>query len=89
MSIGRGTIGVVGDFRPQELTHQATNQALTHAGLSFEWVPTTEVRPDAPAVRIGGYAGLFIAPASPYCSMEGALAAIRFARERGVPLVAT
>jgi CTP synthase (UTP-ammonia lyase) len=89
MNIPRATIGVVGDFRPQEPTHQATNQALTHAGLSFEWVPTTEVRPDAPAARIGGYTGLFIAPASPYRSMEGALAVIRFARERGVPLVAT
>ncbi|MGH7308834.1 MAG: hypothetical protein ACREK6_09085 [Candidatus Rokuibacteriota bacterium] len=89
MSIGRARIGVVGDFRPQDPTHQATNQALTHSGFSFEWVPTIEVRPDAPAARIGGYTGLFIAPASPYRSMEGALAAIRFARERGVPLVAT
>ncbi len=89
MSIGRAMIGVVGDFRPHELTHQATNQALTHAGLAFEWVPTTAVRPHDPAGELAGYAGLFIAPASPYRSMEGALAAIRFARERGVPLVAT
>jgi len=89
MSIGRAAIGVVGDFNPRELTHQATNQALMHAGLPFEWVPTVEVRPHDPAARLAGYAGLFIAPASPYRSMEGALAAIRFARERGVPLVAT
>jgi hypothetical protein len=30
-----------------------------------------------------------IGPASPYRSMDGALAAVRLARERGVPLVAT
>jgi CTP synthase (UTP-ammonia lyase) len=89
MSIGRAAIGVVGDFTPGNLTHQATNVALTHVGLSFEWVPTVQVRPHDPAGRLADYAGLFIAPASPYRSMAGALAAIRFARERGVPLVAT
>ncbi|MGH6886219.1 MAG: hypothetical protein ACREGK_09105 [Geminicoccales bacterium] len=89
MSSARGAIGVVGDFNPGELTHQATNKALAHAGLRFEWVPTVEVRPRAAAARLKTYAGLFIAPASPYRSMEGALAAIRLARERGVPLVAT
>lgn len=89
MSMRGDAIGVVGDFDPGELTHQATNQALTHAGLHFEWVPTGQARPPEPAARLAGYAGLVIAPASPYRSMEGALAAIRFARERGVPLVAT
>jgi CTP synthase (UTP-ammonia lyase) len=88
-SMRRDAIGIVGDFAPGEFTHQATNQALTHARLAFEWVPTAEVRPREPAARLAGYAGLFIAPASPYRSMEGALGAIRFARERGVPLVAT
>jgi CTP synthase (UTP-ammonia lyase) len=82
-------IGVVGDFDAGNLTHQATNQALTHAGLRFEWVPTVDVPPHEPAARLAAYTGLFIAPASPYRSMAGALAAIRFARERGVPLVAT
>jgi CTP synthase (UTP-ammonia lyase) len=32
---------------------------------------------------------VWIAPASPYRSMDGALRAIRYARERGVPLVGT
>jgi CTP synthase (UTP-ammonia lyase) len=89
MSMRGDAIGVVGDFDPGAVTHQATNRALTDAGLDFDWVPTPEVPPDEPASRLDGYAGLCIAPASPYRSMEGALAAIRFARERGVPLVAT
>lgn len=82
-------VGIVGDFNPANLTHQATNQALTDAGLRFEWVPTVEVTPQRPGKRLGAYAGLLIAPASPYRSMDGALAAIRFARERRVPLVGT
>jgi CTP synthase (UTP-ammonia lyase) len=56
--------------------------------LAFEWVATDTVGDD-PATRLGRYAGLWIAPASPYRSMDGALAAVRHARERGVPLVGT
>jgi CTP synthase (UTP-ammonia lyase) len=82
-------VAIVGDFDPQNHTHRATNEALGHAGLRFEWVPTTDVRPDRPQERLARYGGIFIAPASPYRSMNGALAAIRLARERAVPLVAT
>ncbi len=85
----RTLIGIVGDFNPGNPTHQATNQALVHADLDFEWVPTDEVMPRQPQARLAAYAGLLIAPASPYRSMEGALAAVRLARERGVPLVGT
>lgn len=82
-------VGVVGDFDPRNHTHQATNTGLAHAGIEFEWVPTDEVPPDRGDKRLARYAGIFVAPSSPYRSMEGALAAIRFARERGVPLVGT
>ncbi len=47
------------------------------------------VRGWARETRLAAYDGLWIAPASPYRSMEGALGAIRYARERGVPLVGT
>jgi len=87
--VTRPVVGIVGDFGAQRPSHVATNQALAHAGIHAEWVPTVEVMPDEPEARLARYAGLFIAPASPYRSMDGALAAIRFARERGVPLVGT
>jgi CTP synthase (UTP-ammonia lyase) len=83
----RQLVGVVGDFNPRNHTHDATNEALAHLNLAPEWVPTDAVN-DA-AARLARYAGLWIAPASPYRSMEGALRAIRLARERGVPLVGT
>jgi len=82
-------VGIVGDFDAKNETHQATNRALAHLDLHLEWVPTVEVMTERPQQRLNMYAGLFIAPASPYQSMDGALAAIRFARERGVPLFGT
>jgi CTP synthase (UTP-ammonia lyase) len=83
-----GAVGVVGDFNPRNPTHAFTNAALGHLGLGFEWVPTETIEDD-PARRLSAYRGLWIAPASPYRSMDGALGAIRYARERGVPLVGT
>ena len=80
-------VGVVGDFDSANRTHRFTNDALDHVGLAFEWVMT-----DAAGDwddRLSRYDGVWIAPASPYRSMDGALAAIRYARERGVPLVGT
>jgi CTP synthase (UTP-ammonia lyase) len=87
-SMADGLVGIVGDFDPKNRTHAFTNSALDHVGLRFEWVGTNEVGDDA-AGRLARYDGLWIAPASPYRSMDGALAAIRHARERGVPLVGT
>lgn len=86
--MARPLIGVVGDFNPSNPTHRFTNEGLAHAGLDVEWVPTEAVGSD-PVERLMPYDGLWIAPASPYRSMEGALSAIRYARERGVPLVGT
>jgi CTP synthase (UTP-ammonia lyase) len=82
------TLGVVGDFDTRNPTHTFTNTALENLKLGYEWVPTDTV-PAEPSGRLGQYAELWIAPASPYRDMEGALAAIRYARERGVPLVGT
>jgi CTP synthase (UTP-ammonia lyase) len=81
-------VAVVGDFQPKNRTHHATNAALDHVRLRFEWVGTETVGTD-PAARLAGYDGVWIAPASPYRDMDGALGAIRYARERGVPLVGT
>jgi CTP synthase (UTP-ammonia lyase) len=82
-------VGIVGDYNPQNPTHRGTDTGLAHARIRFEWVPTTDVPPDRPAERLARYDGLFLAPASPYRNMEGALAAATLARERGVPLFGT
>jgi CTP synthase (UTP-ammonia lyase) len=80
-------VGIVGDFNASNRTHRMTNDALTDLRLRFRWVPTEAV--GDPATTLAVYDGLWIAPASPYRSMDGALDAVRYARERGVPLVGT
>ena len=88
-------IGVVGDYRADNRSHQATTDGLRHAarvaGVSLElgWIHTSRVKAEAPAEALRALEGIFLAPGSPYASMEGALAAIRFAREQGVPMAAT
>jgi len=81
-------IAVVGDFDPRNPTHEYTSASLEHVGLAFDWIGTDTVGGDA-ASRLAGYQGIWCGPASPYRSMDGALAAIRHARERGVPFVGT
>lgn len=88
------TIAIVGDHDPSAETHQATDASLDHAavalgvGLSHRWVPTMALKADAHR-ELGADTGILIAPGSPYASMEGALAAVRLAREDGVPLLGT
>jgi CTP synthase (UTP-ammonia lyase) len=85
------TIAVVGDYGAARPTHKATQQALEHAvqrPLRFEWL-ATEAAEKMSDTELASYAGLLIAPGSPYRSMEGALKAIRVAREQGVPLLGT
>jgi CTP synthase (UTP-ammonia lyase) len=87
MTRERARVAVVGDFDPANRTHRFTCEALEHVGLSFEWLPTDT--PGDWSQMLPAYDGIWIAPASPYRSMDGALTAIRYARERGVPLVGT
>jgi CTP synthase (UTP-ammonia lyase) len=85
-------IGLIGDYDETVTAHQAIPRALVLAGdavtapVHYEWVPTDEIEDDS---RIQKFDGLWCVPASPYRSMEGALRAIRFARERGRPFLGT
>jgi CTP synthase (UTP-ammonia lyase) len=87
----RSTIAVVGDYGAERPTHKATQLALEHAvrpPLRFEWL-ASERAAELDDAELASYAGLLISPGSPYRSMDGALRAIRVARERGVPLLGT
>jgi CTP synthase (UTP-ammonia lyase) len=80
-------IGVVGDYNPENETHRTLDASLAHVEAESEWISTDAVPPAEELAR--RYAGLWIAPASPYRSMNGALGAVTVARERGIPLVGT
>ncbi len=88
-------IGIIGDFDPGFAPHQATNDALDHsaaalaAAVDATWLPTTDLETAVGAGHLERYDGLWCAPGSPYRSLTGALAAIRFARERHVPFLGT
>jgi CTP synthase (UTP-ammonia lyase) len=91
---GKVTIAIVGDHDPSSVTHRATNESLDHAAaalgldLARRWVPTPDLA-DGAARVLAGDSGVWIAPGSPYASMDGALAAVRLAREEAVPLIGT
>lgn len=83
-------IGIVGDRNPELIVHAATEAAFSHVRepVAFEWIPTDAIGPRSDE-RLSRYAGLLVSPGSPYRSTDGALAAIRWAREREVPLLGT
>jgi CTP synthase (UTP-ammonia lyase) len=86
-------IGVVGDYDSDHPVHPATTDGVTHAAKALgvaadvTWLGTDAV--GDPAVTLAPFDGLFVAPGSPYRSLEGAVAAIAHARTRGLPLLGT
>lgn len=85
-------IGLIGDRGANVVAHQAIACALPLVAEALaqpvvgEWVPTDEIRDTS---RIRGLDGLWCVPATPYRSMDGALCAIRFAREHRRPFLGT
>ncbi len=89
------SVGIIGDFNPQSKYHLATNAALQHAGQALStpvepvWLPTPALEDPASLSTLERMHALWCAPGSPYASMQGALNAIRFAREKDRPFVGT
>jgi len=87
-------IALVGDYNPEVTAHQAIPRALDIAArannttASWDWVGTAGIDQD-PQALLSTYHAIWCVPASPYASMEGALAAIRLARQSGRPFLGT
>ncbi|KAA0974973.1 CTP synthase [Pseudomonas sp. ANT_H12B] len=85
-------IALIGDYDPQVTAHQAIPVALAmaadHTGrdVQFQWLATDGINADTP---LEDFDGFWCVPASPYRDMNGALRAIRFARERQRPFLGT
>ena len=86
---------IIGDFDPSYPSHIATNEALNHAAravslsVDWSWLPTQSLDDEGSGTVLEQFDALWCAPGSPYKSMNGALRAIRFARERDWPFVGT
>ena len=85
-------IALIGDHDPQVTAHQAIPVALgmaaEHSGrdIQFQWLATDRINVDTP---LDDFDGFWCVPASPYRDMDGALRAIRFAREQQRPFLGT
>jgi len=86
-------VALVGDRSEKVIAHRAIPRALELAGqglgaeLNWTWIPTTAL--DRAEVVLHDFHAVWAVPATPYASLAGALAAIRFARESGRPFLGT
>ncbi|GAA1615238.1 CTP synthase [Kribbella sancticallisti] len=82
-------IALVGDRSPHVRSHARVPGLLDglrdreQLDLDVYWVPTEH------ADELAGFDGIWLLPGSPYESEAGAIAAVRWARENGVPFLGT
>ena len=88
-------IALIGDRNPAVRAHQGIEASLAlyqrnvDADLRYEWVGTAAISTDSVGALLGDATGVWCVPASPYESTEGALLAIRHARETGKAFLGT
>ncbi len=87
-------LAIVGELNPSFPPHRAVDASLAEASaalsidLDARWVGTDVIEADGVEVLADAHA-IWISPGSPYRSLDGALAAIRYGREHGVPTLGT
>ena len=85
-------IAIVGDRDDEIAAHRAIPLALANAAsaldvdLVFDWLPSDRIDDIA---RLAAFDAFWVAPGSPYRSLDGALRAIGHARTAGRPLLGT
>ena len=85
-------IALVGDYDPQITAHQAIPLALELVGkqtgyhMGVQWLATDLITDSA---ALNDFDGVWCVPGSPYRNENGALQAIRFAREQRRPFLGT
>jgi CTP synthase len=85
-------LALVGDYNPQITAHAAIPRALelacaaTGSALEWTWIGSEKI---TGAGDVAGFSGVWVVPGSPYKNMDGALLAIRHAREQGLPFLGT
>lgn len=87
-------LGLIGERKREVKAHIAIPEALKLAArdlaCEFEaaWLPTSQFEQDPERV-LAEYRALWFVPNTPYASMEGALRAIKYAREQQIPTLGT
>ena len=89
------TIGIIGDYDEKKVSHSATNEAIMHAAdylhirVRFNWLPTPSLLTEKGLKSLRDYDAVWASSGSPYESLNGAINAIRVARESGKPFIGT
>jgi CTP synthase (UTP-ammonia lyase) len=89
----RRTIALVGDYSEKVTAHRAIPKALelarerAKADVAWEWVATRQIR-DA-RKDLARFSAVWLVPASPYENTQGAIDAVRWAREGRRPFLGT
>jgi len=84
------TIALVGDRSPSVRAHARIPEILaalrSRDGLVLDpyWIPSEDAH-----AGLDGFDAIWVVPGSPYRDPDGALAAVRTARERGLPFLGT
>ena len=87
-------IGLIGDYQPNVTAHMAIPKALKLSSEKFNceveylWLDTDLITKKH-LCELNSFDGLWSVPATPYKDMEGALSAIKFARENNIPFLGT
>ena len=80
-------IGIIGDYDANKISHPATMDAIGHAARHLKikaqatWLPTPSFLDRDSREILEPYDAVWASSGSPYLSMEGAIAAIKAARE--------
>jgi len=88
-------IAIIGDRDPSRPNHLRTETALLHSAealgseLDLQWFATDALLDDSALAGLGSCDGVWCTTGSPFRSLEGALRAIRCAREEGRPFLGT
>lgn len=90
MKTTRLHLALIGDYNPDVLAHQAIPVALQRAAddlnlsVQLQWLDTDNLPPS-----LHDFDGFWCVPGTPYRDTDGALRAIRFAREQRRPFLGT
>lgn len=85
-------LALIGDYNRQVTAHQAIPLALQQAAetlnldVRFDWLRTDTLKSTA---QLQAFDGFWAVPATPYWQPDGALLAIRYAREQQRPFLGT
>lgn len=87
-------VAIVGEYDPAFPPHVAVDATIAQVSAAravdvrATWISTDAIDREG-VERLASYDAIWISPGSPYRSLDGALTAIRHARERDVPLLGT